>query len=75
MIRRTTIELDQALLERAQRALGSRTIRDTVEESLRRVADASENAEAVLASRQRRFLAQPAEHADLEVLSSEGMGR
>jgi Arc/MetJ family transcription regulator len=39
MKRRTTIEIDEDLLERARRALGSTTTRATVEEALRRAAE------------------------------------
>ncbi len=34
---KTTVEMDEHLLERARRILGKDTIKDTVEESLRRV--------------------------------------
>jgi Arc/MetJ family transcription regulator len=37
MARRTTLEIDEGLLSRAQAALGAATIRATVEEALRRV--------------------------------------
>ena len=42
MLKRTTIEIDDELLARAKRALGETTARATVEEALRRVADAIE---------------------------------
>lgn len=46
VIRRTTIELDDDLLHRAMRALGTGTKRATVEEALRRVSQESEADEA-----------------------------
>ena len=39
MARRTTIELDEALLDRAMQALGCTTMRATIEEALRRAVD------------------------------------
>lgn len=73
MIRRTTIELDVGLLERAKRALGSRTTRATVEEALRRVVDDVEAARTARASRQRRYLSSLEERVDLPLLQSERM--
>ena len=75
MLKRTTIEIDEQLLERAQQALGSPTIRATVEEALRRAADAAEDEREVRAERQRRYFATLAEHADLDVMASEEMWR
>ncbi len=75
MIKRTTIELDQDLLERARQVLGETTTRATVEEALRRAAD---NAEAELARRaanQRRYLEQLRQRVDVTVLASEAMWR
>jgi Arc/MetJ family transcription regulator len=43
MNKRVTVEIDEQLLDRAQRALGTRTIRATVEEALRRVAESAES--------------------------------
>jgi Arc/MetJ family transcription regulator len=73
MIRRTTIELDEQLLERAKRALGSRTTRATVEEALRRVVNDVEGARSARASRQRRYLGSLDERADLALMASERM--
>ncbi len=75
MTRRTTIEIDEALLARAKKALGAKTTRATVEESLRRAADAAETAAAARAAGQRSYLQHLGSHADLEVLSSEEMWR
>jgi Arc/MetJ family transcription regulator len=75
MVKRTTIEIDEELLARAKRALGGGTTRATVEEALRRAADAVEEAEAEHAARQRRYLEQLGTHVDLEVLRSENMWR
>jgi len=75
MIRRTTIEIDSELLERARRAVGAGTARATVHEALRRAADAGDADNSDRASRQRAYLARLADHADLEVLASEAMWR
>jgi Arc/MetJ family transcription regulator len=34
---RTTVQLDMALVQRAQKALGTKTIRETIDEALREV--------------------------------------
>lgn len=75
MIRRTTIEIDEALLQRAKRALGGKTTRATVEEALRRAAEAAEDEQADRIARQRRYLEQLTAGIDVEVLSSEEMWR
>jgi Arc/MetJ family transcription regulator len=75
MPKRTTIEIDEQLLERARRALGRPTTRATIEEALRRAADAAEEENAEQAARQRRYLASLATRADLEVLASDRMWR
>lgn len=75
MARRTTIEIDEALLRRAKRALGSKTTKGTVEEALRRVAA---DAEADLAERrenQLSYLSRLDELVDLDVLRSDEMWR
>ena len=75
MLRRTTIELDDQLLERAKRALGSQTTRATVEEALRRAAETAEEEHADRAARQRSYFDALHQHADLDVLASEEMWR
>ena len=75
MPKRTTIEIDDELLARAKRALGSTTTRGTVEEALRRVADAAEAEGADRAARQRAFLTRLQTHIDVGVLASEDMWR
>ena len=75
MIRRTTIEIDDELLERAKRALGSKTARAAVEEALRRAADAAEADHARSRTRQLQYLDQLGDWADLDVLASEQMWR
>ncbi|MEX0754141.1 MAG: type II toxin-antitoxin system VapB family antitoxin [Actinomycetota bacterium] len=75
MTRRTTIELDEGLLERAKRALGVGTTRATVEEALRRAAEQAEGERARRAEGQLEYLRQLASRADLEVLGSEEMWR
>lgn len=75
MKRRTTIEIDDALLDRAKVALGCETTRATVEEALRRVADhADENGER-RARVQREYLERLGLLADLEVLGEDDMWR
>jgi Arc/MetJ family transcription regulator len=75
MVKRTTIEIDEDLLERAKRALGRPTTRATIEEALRRAAEQAESADAERAARQREFLANLATHIDIEVLASDEMWR
>lgn len=75
MIKRTTIELDQDLLERAKHALGETTTRAAVEEALRRVADTAETESARRAARQRSYLEKLSQRVELAVLASEEMWR
>jgi Arc/MetJ family transcription regulator len=75
MPKRTTIELDEELLARAKRALGSRTTRATVEEALRRAAEQAEGERERRRADQMRYLEELPKHADLGVLISEEMWR
>lgn len=75
MIRRTTIEIDDELLERAKRALGSSTARAAVEEALRRAADAAESDSARRRARQLEYLERLGDRADVDILVSEQMWR
>lgn len=75
MKRRTTIELDDALLDRAMHALGCTTMRATVEEALRRAAELAESEADRLAVVQGDYLVRLADRADLDVLSSDEMWR
>ena len=75
MPKRTTIEIDPELLERARQALGKTTARATVEAALRRAADTAEAEQARRAADQRRYLEQLAQHVDVAVLTSEEMWR
>jgi len=75
MARRTTIEIDERLLERAKRALGGMTTRATVEEALRRAADAAEGDLADRAARQRGYFGRVSARMDVKVLRSEEMWR
>ncbi len=75
MKRRTTIEIDDALLERARKALGSTTTRATVEEALRRAAETAEKEQNERAARQLRFFKSLSKRVDLEVLASDEMWR
>jgi Arc/MetJ family transcription regulator len=75
MVKRTTVELDERLLARARRALGSRTTRETIEEALRRAADEAETDGRERADRQLRYLQTLAERGDVAVLASDEMWR
>lgn len=75
MIKRTTIEIDEELLARAKRALGSPTTRATVEEALRRAAEEAEDEFEERRARQLAYLDSLATYADLEVLASDEMWR
>jgi Arc/MetJ family transcription regulator len=75
MIKRTTIEIDEDLLERAKRALGEPTTRATVEEALRRTVQSVETEQRERAERQRRFFETLDSHLDLDVLASDDMWR
>jgi len=75
MIRRTTIEIDVELLARAKRALKATTTRATVDEALRRVADAGEDAADDRARMQLESLERLGDYVDLEILASGEMWR
>ena len=75
MTKRTTIEIDERLLARAKKALGSKTTRATVEESLRRAAEGAETSTKARAAGQRLYLEGLGARADLGVLGSEEMWR
>ena len=75
MKRGTTIEIDDALLARARKALGRSTTRETVEEALRRAADAAESDQKDRATQQLEYLEDLGSHVDLEVLASDEMWR
>lgn len=75
MVRRTTIEIEEDLLARAKRALGTPTMRATVEEALRRAAADAEQDDAGRAATQVAFLAGLGDRADLDVLRSGDMWR
>jgi len=75
MTKRTTIEIDEDLLERAKRALDQPTMRGAVEEALRRAAAEAETEEARRAAKQRRYLAALGTRVDVAVLASEEMWR
>jgi len=75
MMKRTTIEIDEELLVRAKRALGNKTTRATVEEALRRAADAAEGHQRDCVNRRLAYLDGLDGAADLDVLRSEEMWR
>ena len=75
MIKRTTVEIDDRLLARAKRALGSPTTRATIEEALRRAVVEAENEADERADRQLRYLRSLAERGDPAILASDEMWR
>jgi len=75
MIKRTTIEIDEDLLERAKRALGEPTNRATIETALRQAADQAESEFLERAERQRNYLASLSTWADLDYMASDDMWR
>ncbi len=75
MLKRTTLEIDDALLDRAKRALGCRTMRSTVEEALRRVAESAEGDRSWRAQGQAEYFDLLARRGDLDVLASDEMWR
>jgi len=75
MIKRTTIEIDQELLDRAKQALGEPTTRATVEAALRRAAEGVESEQARRAAKQRHYFEALGSRADLTVLASDEMWR
>jgi Arc/MetJ family transcription regulator len=75
MTRRTTIELDEALLDRAMQALGCTTMRATIEEALRRAADLAADQVERAAEAQNGYLDRLESRADLGVLTSGEMWR
>ncbi len=75
MTKRTTVEIDERLLARAKRALGSRTTRATIEEALRRAAVEVEGERSERADRQLRYLQTLAERGDPAILASDEMWR
>jgi len=70
---RTTIEIDDALIDEAKRVLGTTTIRATVEEALRRSVQAGREAATVASQKQQSFLDEFAQRIDLDVLASDEM--
>jgi Arc/MetJ family transcription regulator len=74
-MKRTTVEIDDELLERARLALGQPTMRATIEEALRRVADSAEAEQAGRAQRQRQYLQKLRARIDVRILASGEMWR
>lgn len=75
MVKRTTIELDEELLERARRALGGKNTRATVEEALRLAAEHAETERDLRAASQLGYLNELASMADLDIMAGEEMWR
>lgn len=73
MIKRTTIEIGDDLLNRAKRALDEATARATPAEALGRVAAVPETERARRVAKQRRHLEQLGLRVDAAVLASEQM--
>ena len=74
-MKRTTIELDEALVARAREALGTPTTRATVEEALKRVVETADREFDERRERQLRSFDRLADYADLNVLASDEMWR
>ena len=75
MVKRTTIEIDEELLERAKRTLGRGTARATIEEALRRAVQGTEQERRDRRASQIEYLASLGDRADLEILASDEMWR
>ena len=75
MKRRTTIEIDDDLLQRARQALGKGTTRATVEEALRIAAESTRESRLTVAKRQLEVLQRLCDYADLTILETEEMWR
>jgi len=75
MVKRTTIEIDPELLDRAKEALGEPTTRGTVEEALRCATETVESERARRAAKQSRYFEALGSRVDLAVLASEVMWR
>jgi len=75
VVKRTTIEIDEELLERAKRSLGRGTARATIEEALRRAVEATEREREDRRARLRDYLDSLSKHADLDVMASDEMWR
>ena len=75
MTRRTTIEIDEVLLDRAMQALGCTTMRATIEEALRRAADLATDQGERAAEAQNGYLDRLEGRADLGVLAAGEMWR
>lgn len=74
-MKRTTIDLDEALVARAKQALGLTTTRATVEAALRSVVENAEAERTARADRQRADLAVLGQHLDLDVLRGDAAWR
>lgn len=72
---RTTLEIDRELLERAKRALGTSTMRETVDVALRRATEDEETDRADRSRRQWHILRNLSKHIDPDVLASDTMWR
>ena len=75
MTKRTTIEIDEELLDRAKRTLGRGTARATIEEALRLAVETTERERGDRQIRQSRYLASLAARGDPQILASEEMWR
>lgn len=73
MIRRTTVELDQELVRRAQHVLGTPTMRATITEALERAIAGGEDTASARVERQSAYLSSLSVRADVRLLDSEEM--
>jgi len=73
--KRTTIEIDEELLDRAKRTLRRGTARATIEEALRLAVETTERERGDRRARQVEYLASLADRADLGILASDEMWR
>lgn len=74
-MKRTTIDLDEALVAQAKQVLGLTTTRATVEAALRRVVEDAEADGTARANRQRADLRSLGEYLDLAVLAGDDAWR
>ena len=74
-LRRTTVELDEDLLTRAQEVLGTTTMRSTLEEAMRRLVVQADEEFQERRRRQLEWLERFPEGLDMDVYASDEMWR
>lgn len=75
MIRRTTVELDEALLARSKKALNIKTTRGVIEEALRLASDNAERTRSERSDNQKDYLDRLAARIDTKLLADGEMWR